>query len=335
LPVDLRAALDEYKKQLVEQKAPIATRKASQAVLNILVDKISFLIGGSADLAGACFTKAGGAVPIAASAYDGNYINYGIREFGMAGIMNGLAAHGGFLPFSSTFLSFVDYMKPAVRLAALMKEQVIYVLTHDSIGVGEDGPTHQPVEQLASLRATPNLNVFRPADSVETAECYEIALAEKQTPSALVLSRQALPVLRTDVSVNQSAKGAYVLFEPRDQRDITLLATGSEVALAMQAKDILDAAGYAVAVVSMPCWELFERQSDEYRDSVLGTAPRLAIEAASSLGWDRFIGETGAILSVDRFGVSAPGNTVFEHFGFTPENVAYIAENLILLEEEN
>ncbi len=334
LPDDLSLMLDAFKKKVIEDKSPLATRKSSQAVLNLLVNKINSLIGGSADLAGACFTKTSDAVPVASGYYAGNYVHYGIREFGMAGIMNGLAMHGGFIPFSSTFLSFVDYMKPAVRLACLMEAHTIYVLTHDSLGVGEDGPTHQPIEQLAGLRSTPNLNVFRPADGVEVAECYEIALRTAETPSAIVLSRQALPVLRTDASENLTERGAYVLYEPQAPRDVTLIATGSEVSLAMRAKDLLAAEGLSAAVVSMPCWELFEKQTQTYREAVLGVAPRLAIEAGCSMGWDRFIGETGAILAVDSFGASGPGDRVMAEYGFTPENVMRIASGLISLTGE-
>lgn len=334
IPAAVSARLGEYKEHLIQEKIAISTRKASQKTLEIMVNNCDLLIGGSADLAGACFTKTSQATPISKGNYLGNYVNYGIREHGMAAIMNGLAAHGGFIPFSSTFLSFVDYMKPAIRLGCLMEEQEIYVLTHDSIGVGEDGPTHQPIEQLASLRATPNLNVFRPADSVEVVECYEVALQTVKTPSAVILSRQDLPVVRTQVKNNLSARGAYVLFEPKEKREITLLATGSEVSLAMEAHRLLSEKGIAVAVVSMPCWELFEKQSLTYQEEVLGSAPRLAIEAASSFGWDRFIGETGAILSIDHFGASAPGKKVFKEYGFTAENIENIVLDLISLEEE-
>lgn len=333
VPPALSMQMASYKKQLIEEKKPISTRKASLRALEILTSICDFLIGGSADLAGASFTKTSHAITISKANYNGNYINYGIREHAMGGIMNGLAAHGGLLPFSSTFLSFVDYMKPAIRLACLMEEQEIYVLTHDSIGVGEDGPTHQPIEQLISLRATPNLNVFRPADSIEVAECYEIALQTAKTPSAMILSRQDLPVLRTTSEINLSSRGAYVLIEADKKRQITLVATGSEVSLAVEAQKLLAEKGIAAAVVSMPCWELFEKQDVAYQQEVLGTAPRLAIEAGSSLGWDRFIGETGAILAIDHFGASAPGKRVFKEYGFTAENIENIALDLISLEE--
>lgn len=330
----IKSLLMDYKKEQVLNKTSLATRKSSQQVLNILMDNCSFLLSGSADLAGACYTKSQNAQPISKSNYNGNYIHYGIREHAMGAIMNGLAVHGGFIPLSSTFLSFVDYMKPAVRLACLMGEQEIYILTHDSLGVGEDGPTHQPIEQLASLRATPNLNVFRPADSIEMAECYELALTYKKTPSAIVCSRQELPVLRKDIKMNMSALGAYVISDTLGERDVTLIATGSEVALAIEAQKALMQKDIHVAVVSMPCRELFEKQSIEYQMFILGNAPHLIIEAASSFGWDRFIGETGAILSVDGFGASGPGKKVFEKYGFTVENIENIVSELISLKEE-
>ncbi len=333
LPAFLTKRMDELKERVLHEQKPLATRKASQQVLSVLAESIPFLIGGSADLDAACYTKTSVSVPISAHNYRGNYIHFGIREHAMGAIMNGLSVHGGFVPYGGTFLSFVDYMKPALRLAALMEQQIIYVLTHDSIGVGEDGPTHQPIEQLISLRAIPNVAVFRPADILETIESYEVALSLTKTPSALVLSRQELPLLRTDFSENKTKKGGYVLYEPQDQRDITLIATGSEVSLVMATKDLLDQEGISAAVVSLPCWKLFEEQSMDYQESVLGDAPRLIVEAGSSYGWDRFVGETGAILSIDRFGASAPGKTVMAHFGFTPENVKEVALRLMALDK--
>ena len=331
---EIKDLLMNYKKEQVENKKAMATRKSSQQVLDILIQNCSSLISGSADLAGACYTKTSTAIPISAQNYKGNYINYGIREHVMAAIMNGLTAHGGFIPLGSTFLSFVDYMKPAIRLACLMEERELYVLTHDSLGVGEDGPTHQPIEQLASLRATPNLNVFRPADSVEMAECYELALENKSTPSAIICSRQDLPVLRKDIKMNMTARGAYVISDTIGERDVTLIATGSEVALAVEAQQELLKKDIHAAVVSMPCRELFEQQSIEYQMFIMGNAPHLIIEAASSFGWDRFIGETGAILSVDTFGCSGPGKAVLEKYGFTVSNIENIVEELISLKEE-
>ena len=330
IPACLSTVLKQYKEAVIHQKEALATRKSSQNIINLLAEKMPSLVCGSADLAGASYTKPETAVAVTKDNYAGRYIHYGIREHAMGGIMNGLAAHGGFIPLAGTFLSFVDYMKPAIRLACLMELQEIYVLTHDSIGVGEDGPTHQPIEQLVSLRATPNLLVLRPADSVETAECYETALAHQKTPSAIICSRQALPLLRENINENLSAKGGYVLKEAPEKRNVTLIATGSEVSLACQAAALLEKENIAAAVVSMPCRELFELQSATYREAVLGTAPRLVIEAASSLGWDRFIGETGAILSVDGFGASGKGDDLFKHFGFTPENVVQIVKNLLL-----
>lgn len=326
IPADLSDRLTDYKKQLIAEKQEIATRKASQNTLAILTSLIPNLIGGSADLSGACYTRTPSSDDITAHNYLGTYINYGIREMAMGAIMNGLAAHGGFIPYGSTFLSFADYAKPALRLGALMELQELFVFTHDSLGVGEDGPTHQPIEQLAMLRATPNVFVFRPADSVETAECYEVALLLKNTISALAFSRQALPVVRTSIDENKSARGGYVLFEPFSPRQITLIATGSEVSLALKAKDILDRDGIAAAVVSMPCVELFLQQPSAYQQAVLGDTPRVIVEAASPLGWDRFIGpQGGRVIGIDTFGASGKGSAVLAHFGFTPEHVAEVA----------
>ena len=333
IPETLFEKLREYKKELIEKKETIATRKSSQFTLNQLVPEVPCLIGGSADLAAASFTKTSEVQVVSKENYDGQYIHYGIREHAMGGIMNGLAAHGGFIPFTGTFLSFVDYMKPAIRLACLMELQEMYVLTHDSIGVGEDGPTHQPIEQLISLRATPNLFVFRPADSVETVECYETMLQLKHSPSAIVCSRQGLPVLRTSADENLSAKGGYVIKEGSFERDLTIIATGSEVSLAMQSAERLEEAGISVAVVSMPCREIFDKQPEIYQEEVLGLAPRLIIEAASSVGWDRYIGSVGAILGIDSFGASGSGNQLFERFGFTVDNVVSIAEELLEIED--
>ena len=244
--------------------------------------------------------------------------------------MNGLTLHGGFAPYAGTFLVFSDYARGAIRLSALMGVRVVYVMTHDSIGLGEDGQTHQPVEHLASLRAIPNLLVFRPADSVEVAECWEIALGSKSRPSIMTLTRQGLPVLRTvHTDENLSSKGAYVLVEPAGGRDVTLLATGSEVSIAKAAADALAGAGVKAAVVSMPSWELFAEQPEAYRKSVLGTAPRVAVEAAVQMGWDRWIGENGVFIGMKGFGASAPAPKLYEHFGITAEKVAEAAKGLI------
>lgn len=329
LPSTFTKDMLAFKKELCKDSKPIASRKSSQKVLGELVKLIPNLIGGSADLTGANFTNTPTSVPVTKDNYAGNYINYGIREHIMAAAMAGMVAHGGFIPYGGTFLSFVDYMKPAIRLTALMGQRVLYVLTHDSIGVGEDGPTHQPIEQLASLRSTPNVLVFRPADAVEVAECYEAALEKPHNPSAMILSRQDLPLLRTGVNENKSAKGAYVLYEPDKPRKITLLATGSEVALAMQAKDELADLGIPAAVVSMPCLELFERQSTDYQNVVLGSAPRLAIEAGATFGWCKWVGFSGGVIGLDRFGQSGPGKELFKKFGFTKEAVVDKALSLL------
>ena len=323
-------AAEIYKNRVISEKPVLSTRQASQNALSVLTEHIPQLIGGSADLSASCLTMTPDSRLVTVQDFSGNYIEYGIREHAMAGIMNGLAAYGGIIPYGSTFLSFSDYMKPAVRLGCLMHLKEIYVLTHDSIAVGEDGPTHQPIEQLAMLRATPNLLVFRPADGIEVMESYETALTANG-PSALVLSRQNLPTIRSDAHENKTAFGAYVLYEPEGGRDVTLLTTGSEVSLALQAKDLLNTNGVRAAVVSMPCWALFEKQSAAYQATVLGTAPRVAIEAASSFGWDRFIGDVGAILSIDTFGKSAPGSELLEKFGFTKENITQVVLKVLTL----
>jgi transketolase len=263
--------------------------------------------------------------------FAGRYIHYGVREHAMAALMNGMALHGGLIPYGGTFLVFTDYCRPAIRLSALMRQRVIYVMTHDSIGLGEDGPTHQPVEHLASLRAIPNLNVFRPADGVETAECWELAVRPGDTPSILALTRQAVPNLRTThTDENLCANGAYMLAETAGRnRDVTILATGSEVGVAMEARALLAKDGIEAAVVSMPCWELFAAQPASYRGAVLGSAPRVAVEAAVRFGWDRWLGENGAFVGMDGFGASAPAAKLFEHFGITPAKVAESARDLL------
>jgi transketolase len=243
--------------------------------------------------------------------------------------MNGLALHGGIVPYGGSFLIFTDYCRPAIRLAALMGVRVIYVMTHDSIGLGEDGPTHQPIEQLAALRAVPGLRVFRPADPVETAECWELALAAPKTPAVIALTRQGVPTLRREAGENRSARGGYVLAEAEAPRRVTLIATGSEVALAMAARDLLKAKGVAAAVVSLPCWTLFDAEDAAYRSAVLGAAPRVAVEAASPFGWERYVGDAGAVIGMTGFGASAPAEDLFRHFGITAEKVAEAALRLI------
>ncbi len=290
------------------------------ALVNAATD---LTIGGSADLTHSNLTVTKGMKSVTADDFSGRYIHYGIREHAMAAAMNGMALHGGFIPYGGTFLCFADYARGAMRLSALMRQRVVYVMTHDSIGLGEDGPTHQPVEHLAMLRATPGLQVFRPADIIETAEAWELALASASAPSVLVLSRQALPMLRAEHGAeNRTARGAYLLREPAGERELTLLATGSEAQIAHEAADCLSAAyGLAVAVVSMPSWELFEAQDDAYRAAVLGRAPRIGIEAAGRLGWDRWIGERGAFIGMPGFGASAPADDLYRHFGITVDAV--------------
>jgi transketolase len=324
-------AVAEIKGEFVASPPKIATRVASQKVLEKLVPAVPCLIGGSADLTGSNGTRTKHHAAIAAGSFGGNYIHYGVREHAMAAAMNGMALHGGVVPYGGTFLVFTDYCRPAIRLSALMGQRVIYVMTHDSIGLGEDGPTHQPVEHLASLRTIPNLNVFRPADPVEVAECWELALASKGTPSILALTRQAVPALRTGRDAeNHSAKGAYVLAEAvGGKRDVTLLATGSEVGVAMEARELLGSNGVTAAVVSMPCWELFAAQPAAYRASVLGSAPRVGIEAAVAFGWERWLGDHGAFIGMQGFGASAPAVKLFEHFGITPAKVADAARKLV------
>jgi transketolase len=248
----------------------------------------------------------------------------------MAAAMNGIAVHGGLIPYGGTFLTFSDYARPSIRLAAFMGVRVIYVMTHDSIGLGEDGPTHQPVEHLAALRAMPGLYVCRPADPVETAECWVLALQRRDGPSLLALTRQSLPLLRREPDAeNRSARGAYVLAEADGERQVTLLATGSEVSVAMTAREALTQEGIRAAVVSMPCWEIFDKAPKEYQDAVLGSAPRVAVEAAVRFGWDRWLGTRGAFIGMEGFGASAPAEALFPHFGITPEKVAQAARSLL------
>ena len=326
---EIAAPLQAFREQLALEKPKVATRKSSEMTLGVINGATRATIGGSADLTHSNYTITKGMGSIAPGDFSGRYIHYGVREFGMAAAMNGIALHGGFAPYGGTFLVFSDYARAAIRLAALMGVRAVYVLTHDSIGLGEDGPTHQPVEHLASLRAMPNLNVFRPADAIETAECWELALAARKTPSVLSLSRQNLPTLERSVDENLSARGAYVLQEPLEARDVTLLATGSEVAIALEAAKLLEAQGKRAAVVSMPSFELFSAQSADYRALVLGTAPRVGVEAAIRFGWDRWLGEKSAFVGMTGFGASAPAEALYEHFGITPRAVAQAALDVI------
>src|ERR1700674_3173960 len=294
LPPDVDQAIAELCANFCEANPKIATRQASGAVLDSLTRVVPELVGGSADLTPSNNTKAKDQKDVRRDDFSGRYMRYGVREHGMAAAMNGIAVHGGFIPYGGTFLTFSDYARPAIRLSAFMGVGVIYVMTHDSIGLGEDGPTHQPVEHLAALRAIPGLYVYRPADPVETAECWALALHRRDGPALLALSRQSLPLLRRETALeNRSAKGAYVLAEADGARQVTLLSTGSEVSIAMAARDALARDGLRAAVVSMPCWELFEETPKEYQDAVLGSAPLVAVEAAVGLGWDGGLGARG------------------------------------------
>jgi transketolase len=330
LPIQMRAALAKTCEEFRAKNAKLATRQASGAVLDALVPVVPELVGGSADLTPSNNTKAKGQEDVKPGQFAGRYIRYGVRELGMAAAMNGIAAHGGLIPYGGTFLTFTDYARPAIRLSALMELGVIYVMTHDSIGLGEDGPTHQPVEHLAALRAIPHLLVFRPADAIETAECWSLALENRHAPSILALTRQALPLLRTAADPeNKSAKGAYVLIEPGGTRHVTLLATGSEVSIAVAAQETLAAEGIRAAVVSMPCWELFERQGEAYHTAVLGSAPRVGVEAGVRMGWNRWLGRNAAFVGMTGFGASAPAEALYPHFHITPERVAEMARGLV------
>ncbi len=311
--------LNALKEKSILEQTKVATRKASEMCLKAIVPNIPEIVGGSADLAASNLTFVEGLKTITKEDYLGNNIMYGIREHAMGAIMNGLALHGGAIPYGGTFFVFSDYLRPSMRLAALMGIRVVYVLTHDSIGVGEDGPTHQPIEHLASYRAMPNILTFRPCDVVETAECWQIALTEEKRPSILVLSRQNLPMLRTSSDKNMALKGAYIISPAKNKRQATIIATGSEVSLAVDAQKILQQKGIDVAVVSMPCMELFEEQSLNYQLEVLGTAPVISVEAASTFGWNRYAQKT---IGIDTFGASAPASKLYEYFGLTPECVA-------------
>jgi transketolase len=329
LPENWAEPLNALRATFATEKPKIGTRIASQRALTALVPAVPEMIGGSADLTGSNNTDVKGIAPIVPGNYAGRYIHYGIREHGMAAAMNGMALHGGIIPYSGTFLVFADYMRPSIRLAALMHQRVIHVLTHDSIGLGEDGPTHQPVETIASLRAIPNLAVFRPADAMETAECWELALRRTEGPSVLALSRQALPALRDDAGENRCARGGYVLAESEAARDVTLIATGSEVHLAVNARQALAAQGINAAVVSLPSWELFAQQDEAYRAATLGAAPRIGIEAALGFGWERWLGSNGAFIGMTGFGASAPAEHLFEHFGITSAAIVAAATKLL------
>lgn len=321
LPKGWDKELNKMKAQAAKDKVAVASRKASQMCLEAIMPYVPQLVGGSADLAGPNMIMTKTTKTITAKDYNGNNIEYGVREHAMGAMMNGMALHGGILPFGGTFFVFSDYLRPSMRLAALMGLHTIYVMTHDSIGVGEDGPTHQPIEQLASFRAMPNILTFRPCDVVETAEAWALAIEQTSTPSILALSRQTLPALREETKHNLSARGAYIIAGDAKKRQATLIATGSEVGLAVEARNKLKEDGIEVAVVSMPCAELFDKQDILYQEEILGTAPRIAVEAASKFGWEKYVGLKGDIIGMDGFGASAPGAELYKYFGITVEEV--------------
>jgi transketolase len=324
------SAFDGIRRQFIDERPKIATRQASQRVLDALAPAMPSLLGGSADLTHSNLTHAKGQIPVQAGDFAGSYVHYGVREFGMAAAMNGVALHRGLVPYGGTFLVFSDYSRPAIRLAALMGIRVIHVMTHDSIGLGEDGPTHQPVEHVPSLRQIPNLLVFRPADALETAEAWACALAAEQTPSILCLTRQAVPTLPRPVDPEAGVRrGAYILVEPSNGRDVTLIATGSEVEIALAAAAELADQGVAAAVVSAPCFELFAGQPAEYRLRVLGTAPRVGIEAAVEGNWPRWLGDNGRFIGMTGFGASAPAPVLYEKFGITAAAVVAAVRDLL------
>lgn len=329
LPKNLTTTFAQLKQKIVAEKPKHATRQSSGAVLEAVLSVMPELIGGSADLTPSNNTQVKNSGTITAPDYKGHYLHFGVREHAMAATMNGMALHGGIVPYGGTFLQFADYCRPSIRLAALMGQRVVFIMTHDSIGLGEDGPTHQPVEHLAALRAIPHLLVFRPCDGVETAECWELALQSMNRPSLLALTRQGVPTVRGAGNENLSARGAYVLAEAEGLRQVTILATGSEVSLALEARAQLRKANIEAAVVSMPCWSLFEEQDEKYRATVLGSAPRIAVEAGIGLGWERYIGAQGVFIGMNGFGASAPAEQLYKHFGITVDAVIEAAKKLV------
>ena len=323
VPAAALAALKAHADKMATEKPANATRAHSGAALAVLTPAVPEMMSGSADLTGSNNTLVKGMKAFDAPDYAGVYVHYGVREFGMAAAMNGMAAHGGVIPFSGTFLVFSDYSRPAIRLGALMGLRVVHVMTHDSIGVGEDGPTHQPVEHLASLRAMPNLNVMRPADAVEAAECWAAAVQSVGTPTLMALSRQKVPAVRCEpMAENLSAKGAYEIDAASSEAEVTLFGSGTELDIALRARTLLEKDGIPTRVVSVPCWELFEAQPAAYQQKTIGKAKvRLAVEAGVRQGWDRFIGEDGLFVGMNGFGASAPAEQLYEHFGITPQAI--------------
>ena len=332
LPSALDDALDGHKRDVIENKVGSATRKSSEATLEVVNAALSETLGGSADLTGSNNTKTSQTEPITPDDFSGRFVHYGIREHGMAAAMNGIALHGGLIPYSGGFLVFSDYCRPSIRLAALMGIRVIHVMTHDSIGLGEDGPTHQPVEHLAALRAIPNILVMRPGDAAEVAECWQIALETENRPSILALTRQGVPLVTEEFTEkNRCRRGAYEIREAGNgEAEVSIFATGSEVGLAVEAWEALESDGIATRVVSMPCWELFADQSEEYQRQIIGDAPvKIGVEAAIRQGWDRWIGNDGLFVGMSSFGASGPGEEVYEHFGITADAVVGHAKSKV------
>ena len=327
LPGALNAAIRAVKESLHKEPKEIATRTACEFALESIIPAVPEMIGGSADLTGSNNTRTKSMKAMSASDYSGRFIHYGIREHGMAAAMNGMTLHGGIIPYSGTFLVFSDYCRPSIRLAALMGERVIHIMTHDSIGLGEDGPTHQPVEHLAALRAIPNLNVFRPCDAVETVECWQLALEGRETPSVMALTRQNLPQLRRTLDErNKCVAGAYEISPAEGKAQVSIFATGSEVSIAVEGQKLLAAQGVPARVVSVPCFELFMAQPDEARRTVIGDAPvKIGVEAAVRMGWDALIGSDGAFVGMTGFGASGPYKELYRHFGITAEKIAEAA----------
>jgi len=331
LPKNLDKIIEEEKRKFFDSKPAIASRKSSASVLEAITKNLPELIGGSADLSGSNNTKTKYSAIIKPSNFKGNYIHYGVREHAMAGIMNGMALHGGIIPYGGTFLIFLDYCKPSLRLSAFMGLKVIYIFSHDSIGLGEDGPTHQPIEHLVHLRAIPNLKVFRPADTIETLECWEIALKSSTNPSVIALSRQKIPfVTETLTNKNMSSLGGYELKKTNSNPEITLIASGSEVQIAIDALNKLKEANINSKVVSMPCQELFDKQSKEYREKVIEkNSKKISIEASSIFGWEKYVGSEGSSLGMKSFGKSAPYKTIYEDFNLTSNSVVKIAKKML------
>ena len=331
LSVALDKVLGDEKLKFFQTKPKMATRQCSSSVISSISNILPELIGGSADLSGSNNTKTESSKVITSKNFAGNYIHYGVREHAMAGVMNGLALYGCLIPFGGTFLIFSDYLKPSMRLSALMRLRVIYIFSHDSIGLGEDGPTHQPIEQLEHLRAIPNLNVFRPADINETLECWEIALKSKSNPSAIVLSRQKLPYVSEHKSgENMCSKGAYVLKETSDNVDVSLIASGSEVEIALEAQEKLKGLNINSKVISVPCYDLFQNQSRNYRDKILGeNALKISIEASSQSGWKSVVGKDGITLGLSTFGKSAPYKDIYKLFNLTSDEIVKVAKTRV------